>query len=407
MNSSKDVREYIALTPADEAMKIIKRCFLSEKKGDKKARAKASSNLKSFLTKTDDGSYTLNSNNFNQKSETMHTRHGAITESIQKFVKPAKLEAKKKAKILDICSGLGYNAASCIQLMDENAEIKIDMVEISKETIAATLLIENPIESYEVIKGAVEERLFEEGYIEFKFHKEKIPSRINISIYIDDARNVVKKLESKRYDAIFLDPFSPAKSPELYTLEFICKLKNLLKDDGIILTYTSAAPVRSAMVHSGLHVGEGPTFGRKSGGTMASIIQDPIEKPLSKDDERMIALSDAGIPFKDRKLDASSNEIIERRQRERKSVRGVQKFASTVKTPIYLCRDIQDSRIKRRVLKNLEEMGINDLDSKEAAFIVCPQFENCICTCGNGKIDNSKDRIKELAKRLSIITEEL
>ncbi len=152
--------------------------------------------------------------------------------------------------------------------------------------------------------------------------------------------NVIKGFEGeKKYDAVFLDPFSPSKCPELYTLEFFIKLKNLLPDDGIILTYTSAAPVRSAMVQAGLHIGVGPQFGR-SGGTVAAKNLEIIEKSLSCKDERMVALSDAGIPFRDSELNESSAEILNRREIERKSVRGVQKFASTVKTPLYLYEEM-------------------------------------------------------------------
>ena len=53
------------------------------------------------------------------------------------------------------------------------------------------------------------------------------------------------------------------------------------------------------MVQAGLHVGEGPQFGRKSGGTVAAKNLEIIEKSLSCKDERMVALSDAGIPFRD------------------------------------------------------------------------------------------------------------
>ena len=93
----------------------------------------------------------------------MHTYHGAIKESLEKYIKPARLEGKGKVRVLDICSGLGYNAASCIEFLDDEAEIEIDMVEISKETVAASLLIENPIKSYEIIKRVIEEKLYEEG----------------------------------------------------------------------------------------------------------------------------------------------------------------------------------------------------------------------------------------------------
>lgn len=397
-------KDYQALTATEDALKIIRKWFCDERDGNKGARKEAKKALMKCFVKTNDGSYTFNSNIKDGKSEAMHTHHGAITESFEKFVKPAKLEGKKRVQILDICSGLGYNAASAIEFLNDDINIEIDMIEISKETLASSLFIKNPVKSYKIIKSAVEDKLYEDRIINYKIYNKEIENRININIYFNDARNVVKELNyCKKYDAIFLDPFSPLKSPELYTLEFFLILKNLLKDNGVVLTYTSAAPVRSAMIHAGLYIGEGPSFGRRSGGTIASNNPEIIEKSLSENDERMVALSDAGIPFRDPELDGSSDEIRNRRESERKSVRGTKKFASTVKTPIYLNNDIEEERLKRRVLRNINELGIDNLKSKKAKYIVCPQFEECICDCGIEKLDNSYSRINEMMKRLSDI----
>jgi tRNA U34 5-methylaminomethyl-2-thiouridine-forming methyltransferase MnmC len=401
----KKENEYLALTPSKKAIKIISNWLEKEKKGDLNSRKKAAEEFKKCLIKTEDGSYTLNSDECFPKPEKMHTYHGAITESLEKYIKPSKLERKNNIRILDLCSGLGYNTASCLEYFDKKKKMEIDMVEISKETVAAALLIENPFKSYEFLKSIVEEKFYKEGYLGFKSYNEKIPDGININIYIKDAREVVEKFENeKSYDAIFLDPFSPIKSPELFTFDFFLKLKNLLKSDGLILTYTSAAPVRSAMVLSGLHVGVGPRFGR-SGGTIASKNSKLIDKSLSLDDERMIALSDVGIPFKDPQFNRTSLKIIDTREKERKYVRGFRKFASTVKTPLYLNKEMEDSRLKRRVLKSMKMLGIESLKSENAAYIVCPQFDECICTCGIGKLDNSRDRINEMSKRLENIIE--
>jgi len=397
--------DYQALTATDDALKIIRKCFHEERKGNGEARNKTKNLLKEHFIKTADGSYTLKSNSVDGKSETMHTHHGAITESMEKFVKPAGLEGKKEVKVLDICSGLGYNAASCIEFLDDSTDIEIDMVEISKETLASSLFIDNPIKSYDIVKKAVENKLYNTGTLGFEFHKEKIPDRIKISIHLNDARDVVKEIGQNRYDAVFLDPFSPLKSPELYTLEFFLILKNLLKSDGVILTYTSASPVRSAMVHAGLYVGEGPLFGRKSGGTVASRNPEHIKKSLSDGDERMIALSDAGIPFRDPEFNGSSDEIIKKRENERKYVRGTKKFASTVKTPVYLGKDVNDKRLERRLIRNVNALGITGLKSKDAEYIICPQFDECICGCGVPKLDGSYSRINEMVKRLSEITD--
>ncbi len=396
---------YDALTPSEEALEIIRECFEDEKKGNRNARNNARKSLKSYLIKTDDGSYTLNSNSVSGKSEMMHTHHGAVTESMEKFVKPAQLEGKKEVRILDICSGLGYNAAACIENLDDTVKVQIDMIEISKETLQATLLLDNPINSYEIIKGAIESELFDRELLGFEIYKDKVPDRININIYIDDARNMVKNRIDEKYDAVFLDPFSPLKSPELYSVEFFIHLKNLLKENGLILTYTSAAPVRSAMILAGLHVGEGPQFGRKSGGTVASKNPEMIQNQLKFDDERMIALSDAGIPFRDPELKGSAAEIIEMRENERKSARGNTKMASTVKTPIFLNKDIESARLKKRVLKNIGFTEIEDLKSLKARYIICPQYEECICRCGDSGLKDSVSRINEMIDRLSKIIE--
>jgi len=402
-------KNYLPLKPAKEALTIISNCFYMENNGNTAAREDAKRLLKDHLILTEDGSYTLRSGLLDGNSETMHTHHGAIKESLNKYVIPSKMEYKNHIKILDLCSGLGYNAAASIEyLKKKNGSIKIqiDMVEISKETMAASLLIPSPIESYKIIKKAAEDSLYDDGFLKNK--KEKIDKKdiyddIKIRIFYDDARDVIKNLVKADYDIIFLDPFSPSKSPELFSLEFLRGLKILLKNDGMILTYTSAAPVRYGLIKSGFHVGEGPAFRRK-GGTIASLTLNNIDKPLSVEDERMIALSDAGVPYRDPQMKTSTSKISKRREIERKRVRGVEKLPSTVRTPTYLSEDIENPRLKRRVLKHLNKMSISDLKSKEALYIVCPQFTDCICGCGLRKYKSSKERIMEMEKRLYNIT---
>lgn len=397
-----DNHNYKALTVDEAVLKVVRKFFADEEKGDFKARENAKLALKKYLVKTGDGSYTFPSDNSNFKSEYMHTSHGAVTEALEKFVKPAKLNGKNKISILDICSGLGYNAACSIEYLDDDVEIDLYLVEISKETLALSLLIDTPLKSYKIIKKAVEDKLFQDGTIYSRQISDEVPERIHINLHLDDARSVVKNLEGyKKFDAIFLDPFSPLKSPELYTEEFLRILKNLLKENGIILTYTSAAPVRAGLVNCGLQVGEGPSFER-SGGTVAALNPEVIDIPLSRDDERMIALSDAGTTFRDPELNGSSQSILKNRNIERESVRWIKKFPSTVKTPIYLNRELPEGRLKRRVLNNLKKMGFSDLKSSKSKYVVCPQYSDCICRMDCENYTNSTERINEMKKRLKL-----
>jgi tRNA U34 5-methylaminomethyl-2-thiouridine-forming methyltransferase MnmC len=401
---------YTPLTPEKGVISLIREWSDSEIEGDGNARRLAAQKIKKYLVETADGSYTLQSDFCDNASETMHTTHGALLEARVKFVNPLKIEGKKDVAILDICSGLGINAAVALETFLklgknlESQQIEIDMVDVSWETLAASLIIPSPIDSHVFIKKAVENYLINQKCILFQVEKEKIPKNVTIRVHCQDAREMVKKIPpNKKYDAVFLDPFSPQKSPELYSQNFLLKIKDLLKKDGVILTYTSAAPVRYALIDAGLEVGEGPSLGR-GGGTIASPELKKISKPLNEDDERMIALSDAGIPFKDPELSSTPKNIKKQRQGERINARGNYKMASTVKTPIYLARDLNDERIKRRVLKHLRKMGIKDLDSDKSRYLVCPQFSECICNCKQERPSTSRARIKEMEKRLENIT---
>lgn len=428
----KDDTVYKPLKVQEKVLDIVKECFKNENNGVMDARQVALGELDKFLIETGDGSFTLESECLDNSSETMHTFHGGLEESLEKYVKPSHLMGKDKVHIMDICSGLGYTAAVCLEHLNDdikntikNPDICIEMVEISILTLAAGLIIPSPIKSHEIVKRAIEDHLFSIGFLNHRMIKTEIPANIQLNLHIIDAREIVRTStfetdhnhnigvnsgqlvdssydHNEKFDAILLVPFSPGVSPELYTIDFLRGISTLLKNDGMLLTYTSSSAVRYSLIESGMYVGEGPSFGR-SGGTLASHHKDYIEKPLSSNDERMVALSDAGIPFRDHELTDTSFQIRQRRQNERTNARKVYKFASTVKSPVYLFNDIEEGRLRRRVLKDLKKFGIEDLNSTKAKFIVCPQYKECICGDGCEYLDNSSERVIEMEKRLNII----
>ena len=117
----------------------------------------------------------------------------------------------------------------------------------------------------------------------------------------------------------------------------------------------------------------------------------------------MIALSDAGIPFKDPFLDFSGSKISKNRSIERKNARGTYKFSSAVKSPTFLGKDVgMDSKV-RRVLRNINQLNIDNLKSKKAYYLICCQSNSCFCGCNVNKISNSRDRINMMSGRLSEI----
>ncbi|MDO5850617.1 MAG: MnmC family methyltransferase [Methanobacteriaceae archaeon] len=361
-----------------------------------------------YFVKTDDGSYSIKSKEINDKVETLHTISGAISESFEKFVKPLELNYDEDIAILDICSGLGYNSSAALDDFikhtkdkENKTNLRIDLLEISKPTLAAGLLVPSPIEAHNITKKAIEQELIATDYASLELEETEIPENISMKIYIDDARKVIQDLPDNTYDAIFLDPFSQNMSPELFSVDFFNEFRRVIKDNGIVATYTSSAPVRMAFIEANFYVSLGPIFGRFQGGTLASPNPDNLKTSLPKNDEIKMALSDVGITFKDPKLNLSSKEILDNRQEERHTARHNTKISSAVKTPIFLGQKMEDEPLKRRVERNLAKMNIPGVLSDEALYIVEP-MNNWTEDYSND--NNSRTRILEMMARLDEVS---
>ena len=272
------------------------------------------------------------------------------------------------------------------------------MVEISKATFACGILVPSPIPEHDITKKAIEDELVKQNYASLSLEECEIPENIDINVFIEDARQTVQNLEDNTYDAIFLDPFSQNMAPELFSLEFFKEFRRIIKDNGIIATYTSSAPVRAAFIEAGFYIGLGPIFGRKQGGTLASPNPEMLDYSLPKNDEIRIALSDVGIPFRDPGLNNSSDFILDNRATERQDARHNTKISSAVKTPIFLGDAMEDDgKLKRRVERNLAKMNISSTTSKEAFYII--ECENEYSE-NQDKKNNSTTRILDMKKRL-------
>ena len=384
----------------DDIFDLVNELFDREKSSRNiESRVNFFDTYNNYFVLTDDGSYSINSREINHKVETLHTSTGAISESFEKFIKPMKFDYSKDITILDICAGLGYNTTAAISdfINNSNKNLTVDMVEISKATLACGLLVPSPITEHDITKKAIEEELIKQNYATLSLEKGEIPSNININIFIEDARKTVQKLKDNTYDAIFLDPFSQNMAPELFSLEFFKEFKRLIKPNGIITTYTSSAPVRAAFIEAGFYIGQGPIFGRKQGGTLASLNPLMLDTSLPKNDEVRIALSDVGIPFRDPDLNNSSEFILEKRSEERHNARHNTRISSAVKTPIFLGDEMDDEKLKRRVERNLAKMNITSTTSPEAQYII--EVEDKYTKKQDEK-NNSRNRILELEKRL-------
>jgi len=262
------------------------------------------------LFPTEDGSVTFWSETF---QETFHSSHGAKHEAEAKFVIPAKIAAKAQTQsqlnILDVCYGLGYNTAAAIAcvstLPKPSAYLNIialeNNLEVPQQAIAAGLVnIWQPAIA-QILTTVANKQIVE-------------TPDLTLKLLIGDARQTIRQVPTKWADAIFLDPFSPPHCPQLWTVEFIQLLAHCLKSDGYLVTYSSSAAVRTAMLTAGLQIGAIAPVGRKSPSTIAAFSPTPLP-PISEQESAFLNTR-AAIPYRDRTLQSLAAEIIANRQTE-------------------------------------------------------------------------------------------
>ena len=219
--------------------------------------------MKEYIT--EDGSITLYNPEY---EEYYHSKSGALEESFEKFVKPCEIkELAKKGhiKILDIGFGLGYNAIAAIDTAlkaNNNCEIEIISLENDKSVLLKLKSLKPKLKHYGII-----EKLEYDPITKSYLYEDK---KIHLRIKIGDATQIIKTINDK-FDAVFLDPFSPAKNPELWTVEFFKDIKQRMKQGTILATYSYAKTIRNNLAKAGFTVKDGPIIGRRSPSTIAVI----------------------------------------------------------------------------------------------------------------------------------------
>lgn len=318
--------------------------------------------------KTNDGSIGLY--NFEVK-DIYHSKFGAFSEAIEKFAKPAYdyINTKEftELNLTDICYGIGYNTLSFLQLLQnykKNIKININILEIDKSLILYSPFIKNPYLNFslkvllfkkfekEYNKKTIYEFIKENNnvfidkailrhlnkkfsfmrvldnqdttkrlivhntyynYLSFRAkNKTKFNYFNNIVFYIHtgDARTQINHI-NKHQNIIFLDAFSPNKSPILWTKQFFSKIYKILDENGIILTYSKSAAIRSAFLENNFFIG------KTSSGTLATKSINNIKTPLN-DFEKGLLNTNAGIPFYDYNLSMTTQEIFNDKEKRKK-----------------------------------------------------------------------------------------
>jgi tRNA U34 5-methylaminomethyl-2-thiouridine-forming methyltransferase MnmC len=108
----------------------------------------------------------------------------------------------------------------------------------------------------------------------------KFPN-LTATVVLGDARKTLPRWEG-RADAWFLDGFSPAKNPELWSPELMAEVARHTVPDGTFATYTAAGHVRRCLAEAGFAVSRAPGFGRKRHMTVGRLEAESSEPSVQR-----------------------------------------------------------------------------------------------------------------------------
>ena len=220
--------------------------------------------------------------------ETMHIGTGPTQEALELHVRQQRLVERvgewsrpDPFVIWDIGLGPAGNAITAIEALrgavsarGEAASVEIHSFEISTEVLEFALGHAAALGYLSGWEGVVA-RLLSEGIahpvpgISWRLHRGDF-SRAPIS--------------APPPASVFFDPYSPARNPEMWSLETFRLIRHAVSASGapdcVMTNYTRSTSVRVTMLLAGWRVGTGIPTGEKSETTIAANRPELLEKPL-------------------------------------------------------------------------------------------------------------------------------
>lgn len=195
--------------------------------------------------------------------ESYHSQTGAVEEAFQKYAVPCRIQELAKTgkiRILDICSGLMYNSAAAVDTaLEENpgCRVEITALEYDPQIIEKIQEVNPPFKCYNLIKKINSDKT------------ELEEENLWMKVFLGDAKEIIKGMADNHFDAVFMDPFSPKTSPEMWGVDFFLEICRVIKENRIMATYTCARIARDNMKAAGFSYDDGPIVGRRGPGTIA------------------------------------------------------------------------------------------------------------------------------------------
>lgn len=193
-----------------------------------------------------DGSNTAYSEQYGEHYHS--TREGALLETYYKHVYPGleQFAHQDTLRILDICFGLGFNTLATLAALKARGEkkrLEIVSPELDRALVSSLTQFAYP-DAFAPFRPVIE-AVGKTGVYE--------DDTTRIEVLFGDARAILPTLNTP-FDVVYQDAFSLKCNPALWTREYFAQLARLTHERSIITSYSTALPVRLALMENGFDV---------------------------------------------------------------------------------------------------------------------------------------------------------
>lgn len=217
------------------------------------------------IVQSSDNSKTVYSEKYDESYHSL--KDGAFNETLTKHIRPAFeiFRERNEINILDICFGLGYNSLLTVDFANRyfpDKKVNIYSPEMDEELLESLsdFAYEGILSEYKnTISEIVNEGKAKKNYC-------------SMNLFRGNAREYIKNF-SNFFDVVYQDAFSPKKNEELWTYEYFEDIKNCMKTDGILTTYSKATAVKMALWMNDFFVYEINVESRIKSSLVASMVK--------------------------------------------------------------------------------------------------------------------------------------
>lgn len=199
------------------------------------------------------------------------SKSGGLNESRHVFLDGSNLDQRWNRDLFvigEIGFGTGLNFLATIERWIKQPRGQLKYIAFESHPLSASEIL-RALQPFQDIQNLVQEFLpvyeqeLKSNLLKFEFPLVFPQWRASLHLIIGDAQSTLESNPHHEVNAWYLDGFSPAKNPELWSYEILKQIKNHSAPSATFATYTAAGWVRRNLIEAGFEVSKQKGFGTK------------------------------------------------------------------------------------------------------------------------------------------------